>query len=154
MRKNFRELHTRQLDARIRAARMIAHAPPPRNGWIRAVRQALGMSQPQLAARLKLKRQSLNDLEKAEAAGKITLESLRRVARALECTLTYALVPTKGSIARTRESRAEELADRELERVAHSMTLEAQGLPQLEIRRQRKRVAGEFLRGSSRTLWR
>jgi predicted DNA-binding mobile mystery protein A len=133
---------------------MIAHAPPPRNGWIRAVRQALGMSQPQLAARLKLKRQSLNDLEKAEAAGKITLESLRRVARALECTLTYALVPTKGSIARTRESRAEELADRELERVAHSMTLEAQGLPQLEIRRQRKRVAGEFLRGSSRTLWR
>jgi predicted DNA-binding mobile mystery protein A len=133
---------------------MIAHAPPPRNGWIRAVRQALGMSQPQLAARLKLKRQSLNDLEKAEAAGKITLESLRRVARALECTLTYALVPTKGSIARTRESRAEESADRELERVAHSMTLEAQGLPQLEIRRQRKRVAGEFLRGSSRTLWR
>lgn len=154
MRNNFGDLQLHQLDARVRAARMIAKTPPPRNGWIRAVRQALGMTQPQLAARLQLTRQSLNDLEKAEAAGKITIESLRRVAAALECNLTYALVPDEGSISATRTRRAEAIADRELKSVAHSMNLEDQGVPARELDRQRQRLVDELLRGSARKLWR
>src|SRR5712692_10239026 len=107
MPKTYADLQLRQLDERLRSLRGFANTPRPRNGWLRAVRQALGMTQPQLAARLGLTRQTLDDLEKAEAAGKITLESLGRVAEALGCHLTYAIVPDAGSLTATRVKRAE-----------------------------------------------
>lgn len=154
MPKNFSDLQRRQLDARIAAARAMSATPPPRNGWIRAMRQALDMSQPQLAARLKLKRQSVNGLEKAEAAGKISLASLHRAAAALGCRLSYALVPNDGSISATRRRRAEAIAARELQSVIHSMHLEDQGVPARELKRQKERLVDELLHGSGRRLWR
>ncbi len=154
MTKTYTDLQLRQLDERLRPLRPFANTSRPRNGWIRAVRQALGMTQPQLAARIGLTRQSLNDLEKAEAGGRITLESLERVAKALGCRLSYAIVPAAGSLAATRARRAEEIADRQLKAVSHSMKLEAQGVTGKEIARQRRRLVDELLRGSGRKLWR
>jgi predicted DNA-binding mobile mystery protein A len=154
MPKTYTDLQLRQLDERLRSLRGLANTPRPRNGWIRAVRQALGMTQPQLAARLGLTRQTLDDLEKAEAAGKITLESLGRVAKALGCHLTYAIVPDAGSLAATCVKRAEEVADRQLKAVSHSMNLEAQGVAEKELAQQRKHLVDELLRGSGRKLWR
>lgn len=154
MTKTYTDLQLRQLDERLRALRTFANTSRPRGGWIRAVRQALGMTQPQLAARLGLTRQSLNDLEKAEAGGRITLESLERLAQALGCRLTYAIVPAAGSLAATRAQRAEAIADQQLKAISHSMKLEAQGVTEKEIARQRGRLVDELLRGSSRKLWR
>lgn len=154
MTKTYTDLQLRQLDERLRPLRAFANTVRPRSGWIRAVRQALGMTQPQLAARLGLTRQSLNDLERAEAGGRITLESLERVAKALGCRLSYAIVPAAGSLAATRAQRAEEIADRQLKAVSHSMKLEAQGVTRKELARQRGRLVDELLRGSGRKLWR
>jgi len=154
MTRIYTDLQLHQLDERLRPVRAFANLSRPRNGWIRAVRRALGMTQPQLAARLGMTRQSLDDLEKSEAGGKITLESLDRVARALGCRLGYAIVPTTDSLAATRVRRAEEIADRQLKAVSHSMKLEAQGVTEKEIARQRRHLVAELLRGSGRKLWR
>lgn len=154
MTKTYTDLQLRQLDERLRPLRAFANTSRPRSGWIRAVRQALGMTQPQLAARLGLTRQSLNDLERAEAGGRITLESLERVAKALGCRLSYAIVPATGSLAATRTQRAGEIADRQLKAVSHSMKLEGQGVTAKELARQRRRLVDELLRGSGRKLWR
>lgn len=154
MTKTYTDLQLRQLDARLRPLRAFANTSRPRRGWIRAVRRALGMTQPQLAARVGLTRQSLNDLENAEAGGRITLESLERVAHALGCRLTYAIVPAAESLVATRAKRAEELADRKLKAISHSMKLEAQGVTGKENARQRGRLVDELLRGSGRELWR
>jgi len=154
MAKTYTDLQLRQLDARLRPLRAFANTSRPRSGWIRAVRRALGMTQPQLAARVGLTRQSLNDLEKAEAEGRITLESLDRVAQALGCRLSYAIVPATDSLLTTRAKRAEELADRQLKAISHSMKLEAQGVSEKENARQRSRLVDELLRGSGRELWR
>lgn len=152
--KTYTDLQLQQLDERMRPLRAHGKIARPPSGWLRAVRQALGMTQPQLATRLGITRQALNGLEKAEAAGKITLESLDRVARALGCRLSYAIVPDAGSLAATRARRAEEIADRNLEAVSHSMKLEAQGVPEKALVRQRRRLVDELLRGSGRKLWR
>src|ERR1700726_3940499 len=84
-----------RLDTRFRELGTAKRYAPPVHGWIKAIRQALGMSMEQLAERLKIKQPSLVTLEQSEAKGTIELATLRRVAEALDCTLVYALVPNK-----------------------------------------------------------
>src|ERR1700693_703204 len=85
----------RQLDRRFRTLRPARRYATPVRGWIKAIREALGMSTAQLAQRLRIKQPSLVQLEQSEAKGTIELATLRRVAAALDCTLVYALVPNK-----------------------------------------------------------
>jgi predicted DNA-binding mobile mystery protein A len=153
MRKSIDNLMLSQIDARLAPWRRQHAESPPRGGWLRAIREALGMSAAQLAKRLGIAQQAVAKLERNEAAGKITLASLERVARALGCRVTYAIVPEK-PLAEMRRARALVLADSLIKPVAHTMELEAQGVSEKETRRQRKELADEFLRGSPRKLWR
>src|SRR6266403_836753 len=83
------------LDERFKKMNAVGRFQPPLRGWIKAIREALGMSTLQLAKRLKIKQPSVVALEQSEAKGTIELATLRRVAEALDCTLVYALVPNK-----------------------------------------------------------
>jgi len=65
----------------------------PKKGWIRVIREALSMSQTQMASRMKISQQAVHKIEQAEADGSITLARLHRAADALGCELTYNLVP-------------------------------------------------------------
>ncbi len=142
-----------QVDERLTPWRRMANDVPPRGGWLRAIREALGMSTAQLASRLGVAQQAIVNFERNEAAGKITLQSLRRVAQALNCRVVYAVVPNQ-PLAQMRRARALALADQLVRPVAHSMKLEAQGVSDRETQRQRKELADEILRGSARKLWR
>jgi predicted DNA-binding mobile mystery protein A len=115
-----------RLDERLLVLKPTDRFHPPPKGWIKAIRDALGMTGVQLAQRLGIRPQSVEALEKSEAAGAIQLNTLRRAAEALDCRLVYALVPND-SLAATVDSRARRLALRDLGRVAHTMALEAQG---------------------------
>ncbi|MGC2519594.1 MAG: mobile mystery protein A [Burkholderiales bacterium] len=128
-------------------------ATTPRGGWVRAVREALGMTQGQLAARIGITRQSLQDLERAEANRRITLDSLDRLAKAMGCRVVYSVVPENGSLDDLRARRAKALAEALLKPTEHSMKLEAQGVSRRESDRQRKLLAEALLRGSPRKLW-
>src|SRR5688572_16631363 len=66
---------------------------PPNRGWIRAIREALGMTTAQLATRLGVRQPSVVAIEQSEERGSIELATLRRAAEALNCSLVYALVP-------------------------------------------------------------
>jgi predicted DNA-binding mobile mystery protein A len=126
MRKSRRSTHSRsQLDERFRKLGPAQCYAPPVRGWIKAIREALGMSTAQLARRLKIKQPSLVQLEQSEAKGTIELRTLRRVAAALDCTLVYALVPNKPLEAMVRD-RARAFGLRRREYVEHSMLLENQ----------------------------
>ena len=76
-----------------------------------------------------------------------------RVAVAMNCRVSYAVVPPK-PLAETRRERARALADALIKPVAHSMRLEEQGIDEKEVRRQRDELAEEFLRDNPRKLWR
>jgi predicted DNA-binding mobile mystery protein A len=97
----------------------------PPKGWIRAIRDALGMSGVQLAKRLKVSPQTVEAMEKSEAAGTIQLNTLKRAAEALDCTLVYALIP-KTSLENTVRNRERQIATAALARVSHTMKLEDQ----------------------------
>jgi predicted DNA-binding mobile mystery protein A len=129
------------------------NAVPPRSGWVRAIREALGMTQAQLGTRMGISRQSVQDLEQAEAERRITLDSLDRLARAMDCRVVYSLVPEHGSLDDVRMRRAQALAKALLKQTDHTMKLEAQGLSENELGRQRKALAETLLRDKPSKLW-
>jgi predicted DNA-binding mobile mystery protein A len=124
---------TRQhLEARFQDMRPVARFAPPMRGWIRAIREALGMSSAQLARRLKVKQPTVVALEQSELKGTIQLATLRRVAEAMNCTLVYALVPN-GSLDAIVRDQALKTARRRLAAIEHSMLLEDQGVTDKDV---------------------
>ena len=124
---------------------------PPR-GWIRAVREALGMTTRQLAQRIGKGQSAVIEMEKSEARDTVSLGILRQAAEALDCTLVYALVPNR-PIEDTLRARASELASQRLARASHTMALENQGLDRAAREAERERLIEELLRGSIARLW-
>src|ERR1700747_2948290 len=83
------------LDERFKRLRPVKRYASPVRGWIKAVRESLGMTTAQLAKRLGVKQPSVVAIEQSEAKGTIELATLRRVAEALDLTFFYALLPKK-----------------------------------------------------------
>ena len=122
---------------------------PPR-GWIKAIREALGMSTAQLARRMGISQPGVVVLEQSEALAHIKLETLQRAAAAMNCRLVYALVPEEPLETMVRK-RAQLIAMQHLGAVEHSMRLEAQGVEDMAAReRQLDALAGQI---DARTLW-
>ena len=145
-------LRLRQVDSRLKRWRRFDQESPPKGGWLRTIREALGMTTAQVARRLGVTQQTVAKLEKSEAAGTISLESLARVAAALGCKVAYAVI-SRQSLQKVRRVRAQQLATALTRKVSHTMKLEAQGVRARELERQRKLLAEELLRGNSRKLW-
>ncbi len=146
IRKNAR----RALDKRFADIRPIERYSAPPKGWIRAIRDALGMTSLQLAKRLNMSTQGVSKVESSEANDTIRLNTLRKVAEALDCTLVYALVP-KVPLEDKVHEQARKVALRELKRVSHTMALEAQG----ETHRELEPRIEEYIRDNLRDkdLW-
>lgn len=125
MKSDARQRARQRLDERLSSLNPQDRFRPPPKGWIRAIRDALGMTGVQLAKRLHVRPQTVEAIEKSEASGSIQLRTLRRAAEAMGCTLVYALVPNS-SLENAVHQRARTLAIRDLQRVAHTMRLEAQ----------------------------
>lgn len=104
--------------------RLLGLARPP-HGWIRAIREALGMSAAVLATRLDITAGAVTRLEQSEAADRIRLDTLRRTADALGCDLVYLLVPRRPLTAVVRD-RARELARWQVAATEQTMRLEDQ----------------------------
>jgi predicted DNA-binding mobile mystery protein A len=152
MKSNFSELKLRQLDANLNRWRSADLPPRPPTGWIKAIREGLGMAATHLAARLGVTTSTVTRLETSEADDTISLATLRRAAEALGCELHYALVP-KQSLADTLESRALALARQQMASVSHTMALEAQATSRETVEAQTRALAENLLKGSRRALW-
>ena len=152
MQKNFSELKLRQLDAALDRWRNADLPPRPPSGWIKAIREGLGMTATHLAGRLGVTTSTVTRLETSEADDTISLGTLRRVAEALECEVRYALVP-KQSLEDTLKARALAMALRQMAPISHTMALEAQATS-AEAKEEQTRALVEALRaGSPRKLW-
>jgi predicted DNA-binding mobile mystery protein A len=145
-------LARKHLDKVFRDARLDGVRLRPPKGWIRAIRDALGLTVRQLAGRMGKSHSVVVRLEGSETADTITLGSLRAAAEAMDCTLVYAIVPNR-PLTETARARATAIADAELARVHHSMRLEDQAPDPDELEDERERVIARILaRGGSR-LW-
>jgi predicted DNA-binding mobile mystery protein A len=132
------------LDERLKDFGPVTRYTPPFKGWIRAIREALGMTAEQLGQRLGVKQSAVIQLEQSEAKGSIELATLRRAADALDCTLVYAFLPKK-SLEETVRARARSFLRRRRAPVEHSMLLEDQ---QVQGKAEEERI-DEVLRETS-----
>jgi len=142
----------RQLDKRLNLLRdSYATARPPR-GWIKAIREALGMTTAQLAQKIGVSQPRVVAIEKAETNASITLDSLQRAARALDCRVVYALVPRK-PLDDLVEERAHIVAKKRLQSTRHSMALEAQSVEKSDEDEQLKRLSERLIKKAGSELW-
>ncbi len=140
-----------QLDTTL-ASLKATNTQVPVKGWIRAIREALGMSGRQLAQRLKVSQPRITRLEQDELTGSVTLKTMQQVAEALDCTFVYALVP-RTSLEETVRGQARLVLQERMGRVAHSMLLEAQSLSAEEQQRSLEAAIDELVREMPRELW-
>ena len=150
--QNEREaLARKHLDKQLSEIRPGAFNKPPK-GWLRAVRDALGLTTRQLAERMNKAQPSITALEKNEAAESITLKSLREAAEALDCKLVYAIVPND-TLEATVRKQARKTAEARLRRINHTMNLEAQGVRKSELEAELDRLTDEIMRTGGSRLW-
>lgn len=134
MTATFRNLRTQQLDRALAIYAPARSAARPQRGWLRAIREASGVTLRETASRMRKSPTLAAKLEKSEAEYRITLASLREAAEALGCDLVYALVPKEGSLAALEERRAREFASENVRAVEHSMALEDQAVGGVEAK--------------------
>jgi predicted DNA-binding mobile mystery protein A len=132
MRSEFRSLRLKQLDRALEPYRAARKELRPAKGWIRAIRQSLGISAGELARRLGTSRQLPLQMEKGEAEDRITLKSLRAAANALDCDLVYALVPRAESMQGLIDNRVRSEAEKRVLAIEHSMALENQAVGRID----------------------
>ena len=127
-------------------------AMPP-TGWIKAIRNAIGMSMQQLGNTLKVSKQGVMDIEKREKEGSITIKSLREIARVMDMQLVYGFVPNDGSLDALIEKRATELAKQIVMRTANTMNLENQANSKERIDTAIKERAADIKNEMPKILW-
>ena len=123
----------------------------PEQGWIRTIRKALGMTADDLALRLGVSGTAVRLLEKSETNSTIQLDSLQRVANALDCDVVVSLqprIPLSEMVQRQARMRAHEIA----QRVSVTMALEDQAVSSKKQKELFETAYSEML--VSRNLWR
>ena len=152
MRPEDRSTARRQLDKRLSSMQNMELFMRPPRGWLKAIREALGMTTAQLGRRLGVVQSRVVAIEQAETKGTITLNSLEKAAQALNCRLVYALLPRQ-PLEDIVEQRASLLAKSRLKSTGHTMTLEAQGVDATDESEQLKRLIQQLVEKSGSKLW-
>lgn len=152
MKAHDRATARRQLDKKLNSLRNSHILTRPPRGWVKAIRESLGMTTAQLAKRLGVSQPRAVAIEKAEISGAITLDSLERAAQALDCRLVYTMIPRK-PLEELIEERAQRLAKQKLEITRHTMALEAQGIDKSDEEEQLKRLIQKLREKAGAELW-
>ncbi|HUB62632.1 MAG TPA: mobile mystery protein A [Puia sp.] len=121
-----KSLQIQQLNSKMLAFASLQKVAPPPTGWIKAIRTAIGMSMLQLGKKLSITKQSVQDIERREKDGSVTIKALKEAAKALDMQLVYGFVPNDGSLEELIDRKAKELATQIVLRTSNSMKLEDQ----------------------------
>jgi predicted DNA-binding mobile mystery protein A len=152
MRAQDRFTARRNLDKKLAALQNIDLLVRPSRGWIKAIREALGMTTTQLGKRLGVTQSRVIAIEQAEVKKSITLNSLEKAAQAMDCQLVYVLLPKRPLEKQVRE-QAENLSRKQIEATRHTMTLEAQAIDKADEEELRKRLVEKILEKAGSELW-
>lgn len=144
----------KRLDEQLRAWQTFrSFSYRPRKGWIKAIREALGMSSRQLAKNLGKTSPEVLAMEHREEKGKITLQILEQAAEALHCRFAYALVPDADSLEVMVHARAMDTAEKIVKTTSNSMSLEDQKIADEKTKNQIKDLAYNLERKLDPRIW-
>jgi len=129
--KTKNQLIRTQLTQSLTAFQSASQVHRPVKGWIKALRNALGMSARQLGERMGVTQQRVNAIESEESMDSLTLHTLKKVAEATHTHFVYGFAP-KTDLDTIVKHQAELYLKDHLNRVKHSMSLEGQSLTESE----------------------
>ena len=121
MRNN--KLQFQQLNEKLNQLTGLQHVIIPPIGWIKALRNGIGMSMEQLGNKLSITKQGVMDIEKREKEGAITIKSMKEIAKAMDMQFVYGFVPNEGSLEQMIETRALEIATKIVERTSTTIKI-------------------------------
>ena len=127
----------------------------PKVGWLKSVRDALGISARQLAKLMKASPNTVSQLEASEVKKTASLKSLSKAAAAMDCELVYWIQPNHPhrSFDQILDQKALILAQKISKGVAHSMSLEEQKVTNQITENQIKALAQDLKRELDPRLW-
>ena len=124
----------------------------PVKGWLKAIRNSMGMRMSQLAKRLGVAKEQISKYEINEASGVISIKTLRKVAKGLGCKFVYGFVPEK-ELEKMVIEQAYKVAKKRVEKAHHNMSLEKQEVAENEKEQMLDEMAQEILRKLPSYLW-
>lgn len=151
MRNN--KLQFQQLNEKMLQLVGMQHVIVPPIGWIKAIRNGIGMSMEQLGKKLSITKQGVMDIENREKEGAITIKSMQEIAKAIDMQFVYGFVPDAGSLDQMIEMRALEMATKIVQRTSTTMKLEDQVNSKERIEKAIKERATEIINKTPKILW-
>lgn len=148
-----KKLQIEQLERRLSSFSALKDVSVPPMGWLKYVRISLGMTMQQLASRLLITRQSIQEIEQREREGSITLRRLQEVASALDMQLVYGFIPKDGSVEQLIDRKAHELASSIIVRSSNTMKLEDQEVSTERLNKALKERIASIKNTLPKTLW-
>jgi len=139
----FRDLHISHVDEQIKALKFNDLVSKPPIGWIKLIREAIGMSSKALAKKLNISTSTMSETERAEIDEAISLKKLRKVAEELNCDLVYYFLP-RVEISKMIEDRAQHLAKKKLLQLKGHMDLEDQSVSEKFIEQKTRELINEL----------
>ena len=147
------QLIIKQLDERLKKFLPLLTQPAPEQGWVHAIRISFKMSLRQFGERLGISTNSAKSIEKREKAKTISIKSLEGAGRALNMKLVYGFIPMDGSIEKTIENRARELALEIVKTTSNTMALEDQEVSNNRLKKAVDEKAKQLVYEMPRHLW-
>ena len=147
------KLQFQQLNEKMDKLTVLQHLIMPPIGWIKAIRNGIGMSMEQLGKKLSITKQAVMDIEKREKEGAITIKSMQEIAKVIDMKFVYGFVPNAGSLEQMIETRSLEMATKIVQRTSTSMKLEDQVNSKERIEKAIKERAAEIINKTPKILW-
>lgn len=142
-----------QVDRKIDLLKKAEELSIPSSGWVKAIRQALGMSLRQLGSKMGITAQSVKEIEERELNETISIKVLRQFANALNLKLVYGFIPQNKSLEAMIESKAYEIAATIVSRTSITMKLEDQENSAKRIKKAIDEKASEIKLEMPKYLW-
>ncbi|MDA3953018.1 MAG: mobile mystery protein A [Bacteroidales bacterium] len=151
--RNQKKLLVEQLDRKLKPFLSSEIVIIPDNGWINTVRITINMTLEQLGKKLNMTKQGVKRIEESEAAGTITIKSLKEVGNALEMKFVYGFVPVDGSIDSLLDRKSRILAEKIILRTNHNMMLEDQAIEKGKLKIAIDDLSKEIKFELKKTIW-
>jgi len=147
-----KKLIREQLDSKLSKLREFAVQGLHSIGWIKTIREALGMTSSDLASRVGVNQSRIVHMEQAERDGNIKISTMRRIADAIEMDFVYAFVP-RTSLDEMVRQQAKNIALKKMDRLNHTMRLEMQELSMEEKEKALTDMIDRILIDELKDLW-
>ena len=144
---NIRVLQIRALDKKTSDLKSAKNIVPQPFGWIKTVREAIGMTVSQLAARLGVTQPRITKMESNE--DNLKLSTMKKVAEAMNCEFVYYFKP-KTTFQNLVEEQAQKKAAEVLKTVNVNMALENQEIAEDEAV---KDFASDLINTKIKQIW-